>query len=88
MIWLNKCYLILKRNNFLVFLSFFSYDNSISTNDEKPEDKEYDEDDEHDDEDDDDYGTVENQLVNKITEEGGIRAVPSKESLEQFTQRY
>ena len=31
--------------------------------------------------------SVEAHLVNKITSEGGIRAVPSKEDLIQFTRR-
>ena len=31
--------------------------------------------------------SVEAHLVNKITSEGGIRAVPSKEDLVQFTRR-
>ena len=43
-----------------------------------------------DDEDSSDSGnglSVEAHLVNKITSEGGIRAVPSKEDLIQFTRR-
>ncbi|KAK3705166.1 hypothetical protein QZH41_013967 [Actinostola sp. cb2023] len=32
-------------------------------------------------------GRLESQLVDKITEEGGVRTVPSRQSLEQFTQR-